>query len=70
LPLFSMNLGFSKLALCPFCGKLGLVRVESIVKLREAEKTELDWVKNNEPPETQDEEALRKEIDDSKYLGL
>jgi len=70
LPLFSMHLGFSKLALCPFCSKLGLVRVESIGKLREAEKTELEWVKTDEPPRTNEEEELRKDLDDSKYLGL
>jgi hypothetical protein len=70
LPLFSMNLGFSKLALCPFCGKFGLVRVELISKLREAEKAELEWVKKDESPKTHEEEELRKELDDSKYLGL
>ncbi len=70
LPLISMNLGFSKLAVCPFCGRLGLVRVELIGKLREAEKAELEWVKNDEQPKTHDEEKLRKEIDDSKYMGL
>jgi hypothetical protein len=70
LPLISMNLGFSKLALCPFCEKFGLVRVESIVKLREAEKAELEWVKTDGSPKTNDEEELRRDLDDSKYLGL
>jgi len=70
LPLISMNLGFSKLAVCPFCNRLGLVRVESISKLREAEKTELDWLKTDEPFKTNEEEELRKDLDDSKYQGL
>ena len=66
LPVISMHLGFSKLARCPYCGKYSLVRVESIDKLREAEKAELEWGKVEVKEETEDEK-LRKEIDDSKY---
>jgi DNA-directed RNA polymerase subunit RPC12/RpoP len=66
LPVISMHLGFSKLARCPYCGKYSLVRVESIDKLREAEKAELEWGKVEVKEETE-EEKLRKEIDDSKY---
>jgi hypothetical protein len=66
LPLLSVHLGFSKLAPCPFCGKWSLVRVESIGKLREVEKAELEWGKG-EVKEEREEEKLRKEIDDSKY---
>ncbi|MCX6033790.1 MAG: Ig-like domain-containing protein [Chloroflexi bacterium] len=66
LPLISVHLGFTKLARCPYCGKIGLVRVESIDKLREAEKAELEWGKVEVKEETE-EEKLRKEIDDSKY---
>lgn len=69
LPLFSAHIGFSKLTVCPFCGKWGLVRLESITKLREAEKAELDSAKAEKPPEVSEEEKLRKEIDDSKYQG-
>lgn len=70
LPLFSAHLGFSKLAVCPYCGKWGLVRVESIDKLREAEKAELEWAKPERLPDASDEEKLHKEIDNSKYQGL
>ena len=45
LPLLSAHVGFSKLAVCPFCGKWSLVRVELINKLREAEKAELESAK-------------------------
>ncbi len=68
LPLFGMNLGFSKLARCPYCGKWGAVRVQSIAKLREAEKSELEQAKAGEQivGETE-EEKLKKELDNSKY---
>jgi hypothetical protein len=68
LPLFSAHLGLSNLASCPFCGKWSLVRVESIGKLREAEKAELEQAKTGEQivGETE-EEKLKKELDDSKY---
>jgi hypothetical protein len=68
LPLFGMNLGFSKLARCPYCGKWGVVRVQTLVKLREAEKAELEWGKA-EAPDASEEDRLRKEMDDSKYQG-
>jgi DNA-directed RNA polymerase subunit RPC12/RpoP len=67
LPLISAHLRFSKLAACPYCGKWSLVRVESISKLCEAEKAELEWAKPEKPSETPEAEKLRKEIDDSKY---
>jgi hypothetical protein len=70
LPLLSAHLGFSKLAVCPFCGKLSVVRVESISKLREAEKAELEWAKPEKFAEGTEEEQLNREIDDSKYQGL
>jgi DNA-directed RNA polymerase subunit RPC12/RpoP len=69
LPLFSMNLGLSKLARCPYCGKTGVVRVQSLAKLREAEKAELEWGQAEVKEETE-EEKLRKSLDDSKYQGL
>ncbi len=69
LPLFSMNLGLSKYARCPYCGKWSAVRVLSIAKLREAEKAELTW-SQAETPQASDEEKLRKELDDSKYQGM
>ena len=42
LPFFSMNLGFSKLARCPYCGKVSVVRVQLLAKLRQAEQAELE----------------------------
>ena len=69
LPLISAHVGFSRIAVCPYCGKLSLVRAESIDKLRQAEKAELEWAKPEEPSEAPEEEKLRKEIDDSKYQG-
>jgi hypothetical protein len=70
LPLVSARLGFSRLTACPFCGKWGLVRIESIDKLRQAEKAELEWAKPEHPSSIPEEEKLKKEIDDSKYQGL
>ncbi len=69
LPLFTAHLGFSKLAVCPYCGKWNLVRVESIDKLRAAEKAELDLARPENISALSEEEKLRKEIDDSKYQG-
>jgi hypothetical protein len=69
LPLFSAHLGFFKLAPCPFCGKWSLVRVESIDKLREAEKAELEWGNVDVKKETEEEKSI-KELDDSKYQDL
>ena len=66
LPLFSINLGLSKLARCPYCGKWSVVRNQSIAKLREAEQAELAWGKAEVVEETE-EEKLRREIDESKY---
>jgi hypothetical protein len=70
LPFFSMHLGISKFAPCPYCGKWSMVRVESISKLREAEKLELEWGKPQQSSGIHEEEEVRKEIDDSKYQDL
>jgi hypothetical protein len=69
LSLFSPHFGFHKLAICPFCGKWSIVRVQSISSLRDAEHDELEGTKGDilEIPE---EEKLRKDLDDSKYQGL
>lgn len=69
-PMFSTRFGFAKLASCPYCGKWSLVRTESIFKLREAERAELEWEKPEHPFEVSAEEKLSKEIDDSKFQGL
>jgi hypothetical protein len=66
LPLFSMNMGLSKYARCPYCGKWSAVRIQSIAILREAEKAELTWA-HAEVQQVSEEEKLSKELDDSKY---
>ena len=66
LPVFSLNLGLSKLAKCPFCGKWSSVRIQPLVKLREAEQAELGWGKPDVIEES-DEEKLRKNMEDSRY---
>jgi hypothetical protein len=66
LPLFSMNMGLSKYARCPYCGKWSAVRIQSIANLREAEKAELTWA-HAEVQQVSEEDKLRKELDDSKY---
>jgi Bacterial Ig domain len=68
LHLWGMNLGLSKFDRCPYCGKWSVVRAQSIEKLREAEKVELEWAKA-EIPQIPEDEKLRKEMDDSKYQG-
>ncbi len=69
LPLFSMNLGFSKLARCPYCGKWSVVRALSLAKLRQAEQSELEQARG-QVAEISVEERLKKELDDSRYLGM
>lgn len=70
LPFLSAHFGASKIAVCPYCGKWNLMRVVSIDTLREAEKMELDWGKNQTPAGIQGDDKLRKELDDSKYQDL
>jgi hypothetical protein len=69
LPLLSAHLGFSRVAVCPYCGKLSLVRAESIDKLREAEKAELGQGAAD-TPRVEEEDKLHKDLDDSKYQGM
>jgi hypothetical protein len=68
LSLLSPHLGFSKLAVCPYCGKVSLVRPQPVEQLRAAEKAELDGEQVSVPEESE-EEKLKKELDDSKYQG-
>jgi hypothetical protein len=69
MPFLSPHFGFFKLAVCPFCGKWSLVRIESIDKLRAAENAELKCMKEDQF-KIPEEEKLRKDLDDSKYQGL
>ncbi len=66
LPIFAANLGFSKLTACPYCGKVGLMRVQPLEKLRAAERAELEGQKAHVPEESEDEK-LKKELNDSKF---
>jgi len=68
LPLFNMNLGISKFGRCPYCGKWSIVRIQSLAKLREAERAELEQSQGQLPSVSADEK-LRKELDESKYQG-
>ncbi|HTX89846.1 MAG TPA: Ig-like domain-containing protein [Anaerolineales bacterium] len=70
LPLITAHVGFSKIAVCPYCGKLGTVKPESLENLRKAEKAELGWAQPGTPSTTSDEEQLKKDLDNSKYQGL
>ena len=70
LPLVAAHFGTFRLAPCPFCGKWNFVRNESIIKLREAEKTELELGQPEQPSGNPEVEELRKDIEDSKYQRL
>jgi len=69
LHLWGLNLGFSKLDRCPYCGKWSVVRALSLAKLRQAERAELEQAEG-QVPEISEEEKLKKELDDSKYQGM
>ena len=66
--IYGVNLGFSKLDRCPYCGKWSVVRRESLQKLRAAEEAEL--VRSKETGTVQgmtEEEKLKKQLEDSKF---
>jgi hypothetical protein len=69
LPLFSFNMGFKKIAPCPFCGKWSVVGIKSITELRRAESAELGMSEPTDNATETDADKLRKELDDSKYLS-
>jgi hypothetical protein len=67
--LWGLNLGLSRFDRCPYCGKWSVLRSQSLAKLRQAEKAELEWGYAGVKEESE-EEKLRKSLDDSKYQGL
>jgi hypothetical protein len=69
LSFLSPNMGFSKLAICPYCRKVSLLRPQPLEKLREAERAELSG-EQTALPETSEAERLKKELDDSKFQGF
>jgi hypothetical protein len=71
LPSLSAHVGFFRLVVCPYCGKLNLAQAQPIEKLREAERAELKEAQAGQIAvgETE-EEKLKKELDNSKYQGM
>ena len=69
--MFSPNMLVGKLERCPFCGKWAIVRAMPIEMLRTAEEAELERARQEgkAPPEDE-EETLRKELDDSRYQNM
>lgn len=71
LQFFSLNLGLHKLGQCPFCGKIGAMRVRSLSELRAAEAAELKAAQEaGTVPTPSEAEKLAKELDDSRYHDL
>lgn len=54
---------------CPYCGKWSVVRSLPLAQLRQAEQAELEQARG-QIPEISEEERLKKELDDSRYLGM
>ena len=67
--LWAINLGLARFDRCPYCGKWSVVRSQPLTALRQAEKSELDWVKGDEHLRDR-EEGLKKEVDESRYQDL
>jgi hypothetical protein len=70
MSLFSPNMGFKKMAVCPYCKKVSLARPLPLEQLRLAEKMELDGQQQVPLAEESEAEKLKKEIDNSKYQGF
>jgi hypothetical protein len=71
LHLYAMNLGFSKLDRCPYCGRWSLVRRAPFETLKAAEMAELAMAgTGRQTSEREAQEGLRKELDESKYQDL
>jgi len=71
LRLWWINIGFSKVDRCPYCGKWSLVRPRSLSDLRDAEAAELSQVESG-PTVAGETEAdkLKNELDDSRYQNM
>jgi hypothetical protein len=65
---FSPNMVFGKLERCPFCGKWSIVAGRPINALRQAELAELEDAGQAPSPVQTEDEKLRKELDESRYL--
>ncbi len=64
----SMNLLVGKLERCPFCGKWSILAAQPLSVLRAAEAAELEAAGGETVPQETEEERLRKELDQSRYL--
>lgn len=67
---FSPNLLIGKLERCPFCGKWAIVAAASLERLRAAEQAELEEAQPVTTALLSEAEALRKELDNSRYIDL
>jgi hypothetical protein len=66
---WGLNMVVGKLDRCPYCGKWSLVRFASREALRAAEEAELEAAKEIPPlPATGEDESLKKEIENSRYI--
>jgi hypothetical protein len=69
--IYGLNLGLHKYDRCPYCGKWSLVRRESKDILEAAEAAEIIAAgKGKFTPERSEEDALRQEIEDSRFDDL
>jgi hypothetical protein len=65
---FSPNMLVGKLERCPFCGKWSILAAQPLSVLRLAEAAELDATGGETVPQESEEERLRKELGQSRYL--
>jgi hypothetical protein len=66
--ILSLNLLVGKLERCPFCGKWSILAAQPLAVLRAAEAAELGDNDVERPAQESDEERLRKQLDQSRYL--
>jgi DNA-directed RNA polymerase subunit RPC12/RpoP len=67
--IWGLNMLVGKLDRCPYCGKWSLVRYVGREALREAEAAELEAPKEAPSiPSAGEEENLKKELDNSRYI--
>jgi hypothetical protein len=64
----SLNVLVGKLERCPFCGKWSILAAQPLSILRAAEAAELEEAVGEAVPPESEEERLRKELDQSRYL--
>ncbi len=66
--IYGLNLGLHKYDRCPYCGKWSLVRRASKEELDAAEEAELTAAQEGKfQPQTSEEEALQRDLEDSRF---